>query len=55
MMSTVILVAQGVLMGFVAGRAFPSESGWGSPEFWVICIANSIAVAAYGAFKRADM
>ena len=55
MMSTVILIAQGGLMGFVAGCAFPSESGWGSPEFWCICLVNAIAVVAYGAFKKADM
>lgn len=53
MMSTVILIAQGALVGFVAGRAFPGGD-WGSPEFWTICIVNSIAVVAYGVFKKVE-
>ncbi len=54
MISTLILIVQGVLMGFVAGRAFPSESGWGSPEFWMICVVNAVAVVAYGVFKKTE-
>lgn len=46
-MNTLFLMAQGALVGFVAGLAFPGF-GW---EFFAAIIANSALTVAYGATK----
>ena len=56
MISFFMLVAQGALMGYVAGIAFPGTDGiLSNPAFWIACVINSVSVALYGALKRADM
>jgi hypothetical protein len=50
-MATLFLIAQGGLMGMVAGRAFPGGD-WASPEFWACCVANSVLVVLYGVVNK---
>ena len=46
-MHNIVIIAQGVLIGFVAGVAFP-DTGW---EFWAIIVANPVLTVAYGISK----
>lgn len=49
MWSFIPLVIQGGLFGFVAGRVFEDPV-----TFFSACIANSVLVVAYGAFRSAE-
>jgi hypothetical protein len=46
-MSLLFLIAQGALMGWVAGAAF----GIDNPLFWITVVANSILLVGYGITK----
>lgn len=50
MLSTLILVAQGALVGFMAGQAFPGHG----LEFWVTIVVNSVLVVTYGQARKTE-
>jgi len=47
--STLLLIAQGVLFGHLVSLAYPFSEGW---EGWAFCAANAIATVFYGVAKK---
>lgn len=51
-MSTLIMILQGGLVGYVAGQAFPGNDIVGvSWEFLAVACANAVLTVAYSMFK----
>lgn len=53
-MSLLVLMLQGGLMGWVAGKAF-NVGGDPSAEFWAVVAANTLCIVAYGVLNKFDL